>query len=67
MIQGADMGIPTIVLIKARLWPSLMQAVAEYPSLADAMDESNYDCVAYTEEDDDRIRLVIYDVPPTIH
>ncbi len=63
----ADSSCPVVVVIKARLWPSLMQAVAEYPSLADAMNEENYDCVSYTEEDDDRVRLVIYDVPPTIH
>jgi hypothetical protein len=58
MIQG---------MTKARLWPSLMEATVEYPSLAEAMNEDNYDLQAYTEETDDHIKLVIFEVPPTIH
>jgi hypothetical protein len=54
-------------MTKARLWPSLMEATVEYPSLAEAMDEDNYNLQCYTEETDDSIRLTIFEVPPTIH
>jgi hypothetical protein len=63
----ADRSGTNVAMTKARLWPSLMEATVEYPSLAEAMTEENYDCMAFTEETEDSIKLVIFEVPPTIH